>query len=141
MRMSVLAVLAALACASAPPALAEEQATDRGAVSAREGQPIFMIRYRPGTAYRPETPLLQQDLRAHGRYMQELTQRGIILAAGPTMAEPGGLVLLQAADMAEARALMMADPAVRSGLFLGEISDWRPAFDPGARFGSRREQP
>lgn len=96
---------------------------------------VYMVRYRPGPSYRPGVPLLKQDLRAHGAYIAELVGRGIIIAAGPTMVEAGGLVLLRARDLEDARAAMEADPAVRSGIFTGELSDWRPLFDPAGRFG------
>lgn len=115
-------------------------ATSRQNAQAPAAAPIlYLIRYRPGPSYRHDRPLLQQDLRAHGAYMQDLTRRGVILAAGPTLTETGGLVLLRVTSIKEARAAMHADPAVRSGIFIGEVSDWQPFFDPGARFRSGSE--
>jgi uncharacterized protein len=130
-----------LAAQAAAHAQGDPVSADKPAARATPSQApaLYMIRYRPGPSYRPGTPLLKQDLREHGKYMQGLAKRGVMIAAGPTLAEPGGLVLVQAASLEEARALMQNDPAVRSGIFVGEVSDWRPMFDPGGRFGQPAE--
>lgn len=140
MRVIHLIAFAGLTTALGGPAQA--QGSQPPAATAPAASPsLYMIRLRPGPSYRPNVPLLQQDLREHGRYMQELVTRGVILVAGPTMTESGGLVLLRAGNIEEARALMLADPAIRSGLFVGEVSDWRPFFDPGNRFRAAPSQP
>ena len=139
MRVIELIVLAAIAAAGSPAHAQTSQPPAATAPAPAGG--LYMIRLRAGPAYRPGVPLLQQDLREHGRYMQALAGRGVIVAAGPTMAESGGLVLLRAASIEEARALMQADPAIQSGLFVGEVSDWNPAFDPGNRFRAAASQP
>lgn len=95
---------------------------------------VYMVRYRPGPSYEQDKPLLKQDLRDHGAYMAKLARDGTVIAAGPTMAELGGLVLVEVKDLAAAQAVTEADPAVRSGIFTAEVSDWRPVFDPGNRF-------
>jgi uncharacterized protein YciI len=100
------------------------------------GASLFLIRYRPGPGYRHGTPLLRQDLREHGAYLGDLARRGVVLAAGPTMLEEGGLVLLRAADVEAVRKVAQDDPAVRSGVFVGEVSDWRPMIDPGGMFSA-----
>jgi len=74
----------------------------------------------------------------HGAYMRKLFAEGRMLAAGPTVntegAAPlvaGGVIPLRAASLDEAKAVMAADPAVTSGLFVGEIRTWRVAFSRG----------
>lgn len=37
-------------------------------------------------------------------------------------------------DLAAARTHMLEDPAVAVGIFTGEVSDWRPMFDPEKLF-------
>lgn len=100
---------------------------------------VYVVRYRPGSAYRMDRPLLQQDLREHERYMRSQTQAGTIAAAGPTFDEAGGLVLINAADRATAELFVQNDPAVLSGIFIGEITDWRPVFGQRSLFRSQDE--
>lgn len=95
---------------------------------------VYAVRYRPGPNYRRELSLLQQDLREHGQYMARQTQSGVIIAAGPTFEEAGGLVLINVLTLAEAQAFMQNDPAVKAGVFAGEITDWRPVFDSRSLF-------
>lgn len=139
MRVIHLIVMTGLATAFFGPLQAQPAQAPAASTPASGG--LYMIRLRAGPAYRPDVPLLQQDLREHGRYMQELAGRGVILVAGPTNAVSGGLVLLRAASIEEARAMMLADPAIQSGLFVGEVSDWSPFFDPGNRFRVAPSQP
>lgn len=135
MRVSCWIGAAAVIFGLPAPAIAQTDPAPRAEQSA-PAPGLYMIRLRPGPAYRHGTPLLQQDLREHGRYMRDLVQRGVILLADPTIAESGGLIVLHSASIEQARAHMLADPAIRSGLFVGEVSDWAPAFDPGRRFAA-----
>lgn len=95
---------------------------------------VYVVRYRPGPEYRSERPLLQQDLRQHEGYMRGQTKAGVIIAAGPTFDETGGIVLLSVSNFAEAEAFVRNDPAVTAGIFAGEITDWRPVFDAKSIF-------
>jgi uncharacterized protein YciI len=45
--------------------------------------------------------------------------------AGPLTDDAGGAVVLDVADEAEARAIVAADPAVKSGLFVHEMHPWK----------------
>ena len=38
------------------------------------------------------------------------------------------MAIVRAASMAEAKALLAADPAIQSGVFVAEIREWRPRF-------------
>lgn len=124
-RKVAIAAAAALMLAFAP-AIARESAMTA----------IYAIRYTPGPAFKPGVPLMRQDLAAHGAYMRELADAGIILAAGPLMTHEGGLVLLRAESLEAAQARMAADPAVVAGVFVGKVSEWRPVVDPAGRFAS-----
>ena len=97
---------------------------------------LFVILYRAGPTWRQGRPMQEQDLAAHARYMRSLADSGALLMAGPLTTLDGGLVVVQAKDLAAARAMMQADPAVTGKIFTGEVSAWRPAFDPGKRFGA-----
>jgi len=83
-------------------------------------------------------PLRDQPMGPHGTYMRKLYAEGRMIAAGPTVDTggattlvDGGVVLLRAASLDEAKAVMAADPAVTAGLFVGEVRAWRVAFSNG----------
>lgn len=126
-RRGALAAGAMLALAAAGRAAAQAPRED-----------LYVVVYRKGPSWRAGRPMQEQDLAAHARYMRDLAGRGSLLAAGPLVTAEGGMVVLQAPSQAEAEALMRADPAVSAGIFLGEVSAWRPAFDPAGRFQAGR---
>ena len=122
-RKSVLAWLLVLAGLTAPAV-----ASDAPPVA-----PLFVILYKQGPAWKDGVPMRQQDAIApHYRYMQRLFEAGTILDAGPTLDEPGGVVILKAESLEAAKAAMQADPSVSSGMFVGEVHSWSPSFhSPG----------
>ncbi|MBB3890621.1 uncharacterized protein YciI [Phenylobacterium haematophilum] len=138
-------IAAVLAMCSAPTAAQNAPAPDTGSPQAAAASQeaamarfplVYVVRYRPGPAYQAEKPLLRQNLRDHEVYMRRQTEAGVIIAAGPTFDEAGGLVLIKAASRQEAEAFIRTDPAVIAGVFAGEATDWRPVFDAGAIFRS-----
>jgi uncharacterized protein YndB with AHSA1/START domain/uncharacterized protein YciI len=77
---------------------------------------------RPGW---PEgmTEAEERIMEAHFVYLRTLTWQGKCLLAGPVFGDPVfGLVVLQVADEAEARALMDAEPSVTSGVHTYTLS-------------------
>jgi len=52
----------------------------------------------------------------HFAYLQNLMHRGKVLMAGPVMEPVWGLIALEVADEAEARAIMDAEPSVTAGV-------------------------
>jgi uncharacterized protein YciI len=109
-RRAVLLALAALATAGS--AAAQPQSGGGGGL-------LFAVVYRAGPNWKAGLPMEKQGLRDHFFYMRDLHARGTILLAGPRGAE-GGLIILRAADQAEADRILAADPAVTAGLFVGE---------------------
>lgn len=102
------------------PALAED---------APAGPSLFVVLYKQGPAWKAGVPMKQQDaIGPHYKYMKQLFEDGVILDAGPTLDEPGGVVILRAQDLASAEAIMRADPSVSSGMFVGEVHTWSPSF-------------
>jgi uncharacterized protein YciI len=93
----------------------------------RTEKAMFAIVYRAGPAWNIGRPMAEQGLGDHARYMKRLSDDGVIHTAGPWGAD-GGIVLLRARDEAEAGALLAADPAVKTGLFLGEVRRFVPRF-------------
>lgn len=110
----------ALALTQAPPPAPEQPSQ------------LFLFLYRPGPAWRPGVPMAQQDLRAHGAYHAQLVQDGRSVAGGGYVGEDGGLAIVRAAHLEEARAMLAADPAIRNGVFVAELRQWRPRFHSDA---------
>lgn len=104
-----------------------------------QGTSLFVILYRQGPAWKEGVPMREQDaIVPHFKYMKKLFEDGTILEAGPTLDKPGGMVILQAANLEAATPLMAADPSVTSGMFIGEIHSWSPTFHSPAPL---RQQP
>jgi len=92
-------------------------------------KPTFLLLYRPGPAWIPGKPIAEQPLREHRRYLRGLALQGVLAMAGPFADDAGGAVALEAADLAAANALALADPAVVSGVFLCEVHPWAVAWE------------
>ena len=56
--------------------------------------------------------------------MLSLFVNGSMKLAGPLTDDTGGAVVLEVADESEAKAIVAADPAVKSGVFVHEIHPW-----------------
>lgn len=89
---------------------------------------LFLFLFSPGPAWRPGRPMREQDLRAHAAYHAGLLAEGRGFAGGGYVGEEGGLAIVRAADMAEARAILAADPAIINGVFVAELRQWAPRF-------------
>jgi uncharacterized protein len=89
---------------------------------------LYLFLYRPGPAWRADRPMHQQDLRDHVVYQARLLRERRSVAAGPYAGENGGLAIVRAASLEEARAMLAADPAIVNGVFVAELRQWTPAF-------------
>jgi uncharacterized protein YciI len=117
-RSVLIATLAAIAgCASQQQSAAQ---TPR-----RE---LFLFQYSPGPAWREGVPMREQGLGPHGAYMQQLLNEGRLFAGGGYTSDDGGMAIVLAANIDEARAILAADPAITSGIFTAELRHWRPRF-------------
>ena len=84
----------------------------------------YLVAYRPGPAWLPSKPIGEQPLKEHGRYMLGLYVKGSLKFAGPFSDNAGGAAAFEAADDEEAKAVVAADPAVVSGVFLADVHPW-----------------
>lgn len=91
-------------------------------------EPLFVVIYRPGPAWKPGLPMAQQDMRPHGAFYARLQAEGRVMAGGGFVGEDGGMAVLRAPDAEAARRLLAADPAVVSGVFAAELRRWSPRF-------------
>lgn len=112
------AFLSASACASA----------QTHAPAASAAQQLFLFQYSRGPAWREGVPMREQGLGPHAAYMQQLQDQGRLFAGGGYASDDGGMAIVTAADIDEARAMLAADPAITSGIFVAELRHWRPRF-------------
>lgn len=119
------------------PVPASAQAPAQSAPAAAAPRQLFLFLYRPGPAWRAGVPMRQQDLRAHGAYHNRLVQEGRSVAGGGYVGEEGGMAIVRAASLEEARAILGADPAILNGVFVAEIRQWAPRFHSDARLVER----
>lgn len=89
---------------------------------------LFLFLFRPGPAWAVGRPMARQDLRAHAAYHAALVREGRAVAGGGYVDMDGGLAIVRAADLSEARAMLAADPAIRTGVFTADVRHWRPRF-------------
>jgi uncharacterized protein YciI len=114
-RTAALAVAAAL---TAGPALAQPGATT-----------YYLFLYKAGPAWKAGQPLSAQGLGSHGMYMTKLFKDGVVMAGGPDREPQGsGLAIVKAKDLAEAKALLADDPAIKAGIMTAEVQAWTPLF-------------
>ena len=91
-------------------------------------QQLYLFQYSPGPAWRAGVPMREQGLGPHAAYMQRLKDEGRLFAGGGYVGADGGMAVVVAASMEEARAMLTADPAIVSGIFVAELRHWRPRF-------------
>ncbi|MBD3366539.1 MAG: hypothetical protein GF405_00010 [Candidatus Eisenbacteria bacterium] len=91
----------------------------------------YLYRIRPD---RPElltdgpTPDEKRVISEHFEYLSGLADEGVVLLAGRTQSQTTddfGLVILFAGSMNDAREVMENDPAVRDGVFVGDLFVYR----------------
>jgi uncharacterized protein YciI len=117
-------VLALVMAVTAVPAAAQSS-SQGAAVQARQ---LFLFLFSPGPAWQPGVPMRQQDLREHAAYHDRLVREGRGFAGGAYRGMDGGMAIIRAADLAEAQAMLAADPAIVNGVFVAELRQWVPRF-------------
>ena len=90
-----------------------------------EQQPnLYLAVYQPGPAWLAGQPMSHQPLKEHGRYLLNLYAKGVLKFAGPFSDDTGGASVITARDLDEANALIAADPAVVSQVFVYALHPW-----------------
>ncbi len=120
-------MFALLTLAASP--IAAQQAPTPAVTATASVQPVYLLTYRQGPAWIAGQPMARQKLGPHVRYIQGLLKDGTLVAAGRFTDENGGMAVIRAASRAEAQAVLAADPAVMSGIFVGTLTSWEPSFD------------
>lgn len=125
MRHSIVrTTMLALALVTAPACVHAQAPSAEAAVS----QQLFLFQYSRGPAWREGVPMREQGLAPHGAYMRQLQEQGRLFAGGGYASDDGGMAIVMCADIDEARAILAADPAITSGIFVAELRHWRPRF-------------
>lgn len=122
---NILRAVALALCIALSPACATAQTQP---ATAPATQQLFLFQYSPGPAWREGVPLREQGLGPHGAYMRRLQTEGRLFAGGGYASDDGGMAIVTAASEAEARAILSADPAITSGIFVAELRRWVPRF-------------
>lgn len=107
----------------------------QGRSEAEGGEALFIISFSTGPGWREGVPMSRQPgMRAHGEYMARLFAERRLYAGGPFMRDDGaemgegGLMIVRASSRAEVEQILAADPAIIGGLFIAQVSRWRPRF-------------
>lgn len=83
------------------------------------------------------TPEETAAVARHFAYLQDLTERGVVLLAGRTLttdAESFGICVFRAEDETAARKVMEGDPAVAEGVMSARLFPYRVALKADDRF-------
>jgi len=89
---------------------------------------LFAIVFRTGPAWDAAKPPGQQAfMKEHSQNLGAL-RKAEKIALGGRFGE-FGLVVVRAADLAEARAMLLADPAVAQGVFQADVHPWSTIYE------------
>lgn len=89
---------------------------------------VYVIRYSKGENWVEGKSIMEQDLIAHGKYMETSLNDGKLLLGGPLMSKAGGMVVLHNVSKSYVDEFIATDPGVTNGVFKAEIEDWFVAF-------------
>lgn len=93
--------------------------------------------YATGPGWLPDTPVFGQSraamraLAGHRDYLQKLLEAGKLVIGGPYTNGTGGMALFEVESEQEAETILANDPAIISGVFVGERRQWVPEFSRG----------
>jgi uncharacterized protein len=94
-----------------------------------------MVRYVIGLTPRAGVETPEALVRAHVAWLRELDAAGRLVLCGPFADGSGGMVILRAASLAEARTLAAADPFVRSGARDCQVRAWNLSNEANRHMG------
>ncbi|RKZ18783.1 hypothetical protein DRQ50_03460 [bacterium] len=80
---------------------------------------VIMLEPAPGADKRTK-----ELIRAHVSYLKELDLQGTLVLAGPFVDRAGGMLIIRADSMDEARTIADRDPFVTAGDSVAEVRGW-----------------
>ncbi|MBF2002711.1 MAG: hypothetical protein IGS50_05280 [Synechococcales cyanobacterium C42_A2020_086] len=72
-----------------------------------------------------DKPIFDQFVPAHKAYVRDLIQKGHHAKTGHWKELGGGMMLFQAADLEEAKAIVAQDPLIQNGCVDYQLHEWR----------------
>lgn len=112
------------------------------ALTAQENKPIkrntyYTIHLTKGEQWQEGKSILQQDLKAHGRYMKQLFDSGTLIMAGPYADSDEALIILNVESREAALEILKHDPATMNKIFKATLHEWVIPFDAFAEAKSK----
>ncbi len=72
-------------------------------------------------------PFTPEIIKEHVAYLKTLDEKGIFVSGGPFIDYKGGMVIVKAANIEEARVIAENDPFIKNGYETFEIRTWLSA--------------
>ena len=88
----------------------------------------FLLRWSPGPTFPPGLTFRNAPLDDHIAYIKTALADGNVKYAGPFVDGSGGMTVIQAPSLADARAFAENDPAFVRGAIVVEIKEWKVLF-------------
>ncbi len=131
-RLAVFCLLALLSAALVWPAgkKGEEGTT---APAAPAGKDLFLVRLIPSTPGAEATEEQKARILMHFEHLKSLQARGALVLAGMSTDVFEGLIVLKAADKAQAEELMANDPAVAAAIYKVEVHPFQIVLSGASR--------
>lgn len=85
----------------------------------------FAAIYERGCNWIPGKLITEQPLGDHVTYLTNLHKQNVVQMGGPFADGEGGLVILEASDIAEASRIIDDDPAIQSGILKAHVREWK----------------
>ncbi len=121
--LAVSAMLTLAACASNNDAMSTD--SPRAAEPNKDGW-VYMIRLTRPDLLQTATEAEQAAFQGHANYLRDLTEKGVVIVAGPVTDDLAlGIVIFEAPDEAAARDIMIGDPGVAGGVFSAQLHPMR----------------
>lgn len=90
---------------------------------------VILLSMNPGKSFTEDL------IRDHVAYLRELEAMGKLVMCGPFADYPGGMVILEAENLEEARALAERDPFIKSGTENYELRTWEISNEDNNHLG------
>jgi len=84
----------------------------------------YVFLHVPGPNWLIGKPILEQPLARHFQYMTQLESERKLVLGGGFLDGSGAMGVLQVSSLAEARAIVENDPAVKEGVVTTQVHPW-----------------
>lgn len=82
-----------------------------------------------------DVPMTEPVIRAHVAHLKRLDQQGKLVMCGPFNDHKGGMVIVKAESLEEAKEIAEADPFVRQGVESYELRTWELSCEENNHLG------